>query len=53
MFRHNLGIQDASRLFLGSSLGSSLCATGGTGELNGAYDGVLGIHQFEAFEVEE
>ena len=37
-------------LFTGGCCGGG--TTGGTGELNGAYDGVLGIHQFEAFEVE-
>ena len=29
-----------------------LCTTGGTSELNGADNSVLGVHQFEAFEVE-
>ena len=29
-----------------------LCTTGGTSELNGADNSILGIHQFETIEVE-
>ena len=33
-------------------LSLSLCTTSGTGELNGANNSVLCVHQFEALEVE-
>ena len=39
-----------SKLLAGSSGGSS--TTSSTGKLNGTYYSVLGIHQFETFEVE-